>query len=60
MIGKVLKIVNDQGWYYMVCSNCNSVVKQSETKQSERDYNCENCQKKADLFPRYELKYIDI
>ncbi|PWA62017.1 replication factor-A carboxy-terminal domain protein [Artemisia annua] len=55
VIGKVLKIVNDHGWYYMLCSNCNSVVKQSENNETERDFNCDNCQKKADLFPRIKI-----
>ncbi|GKA78849.1 nucleic acid-binding, OB-fold protein [Tanacetum coccineum] len=56
VIGKVLKIVNDQGWYYTICSKCNSVVKPLDAEQSERDYNCENCKKKADLFPRIKIQ----
>ncbi|GKE19587.1 nucleic acid-binding, OB-fold protein [Tanacetum coccineum] len=56
VIGKVLKIVNDQGSYYMICSNCNSVVKPLEGKQRDQNYNCENCKKKVDLYPRIKIQ----
>ncbi|GJZ44674.1 replication protein A 70 kDa DNA-binding subunit C-like protein [Tanacetum coccineum] len=55
VIGKVLKIVNDQGWYYTICSNCNSVVKPLDAQQRDKNYNCENCKKKADLYPRIKV-----
>ncbi|GKC01427.1 replication protein A 70 kDa DNA-binding subunit B, partial [Tanacetum coccineum] len=56
VIGKVLKIVNDQGRYYMICSNCNSIVKPLEGKQRDQNYNCENCKKKPDLYPRIKIQ----
>nr|GEV64806.1 replication factor A carboxy-terminal domain protein [Tanacetum cinerariifolium] len=56
VIGKVLKIVNDQGWYYTVCSNCNNVVKPLDAQQKDKNYNCENCKKMADLYLRIKIQ----
>ncbi|GJY76551.1 replication protein A 70 kDa DNA-binding subunit B [Tanacetum coccineum] len=56
VIGKVLKIVNDQGWYYTICSNCNSVVKPLDAQQRDKSYNCENCKKNADVYPRIKIQ----
>ncbi|PWA52023.1 nucleic acid-binding, OB-fold protein [Artemisia annua] len=52
VIGKVLRIVTDQGWYYMICNKCKNQAKKSETTNC---YNCEKCDEEAsDVYPRVQ------
>ncbi|GJZ93654.1 nucleic acid-binding, OB-fold protein [Tanacetum coccineum] len=54
IIAKVLRIVADQGWYYMICNKCKSKANKSQTTNC---YNCGRCDEEvSDVYPRIKVQ----
>nr|GEX67452.1 hypothetical protein [Tanacetum cinerariifolium] len=58
IIAKVLRIVTDQGWYYMVCIK--SKIKANKL-QTANSYNCKRCDEEVlDVYPRHYVLKVQV